>query len=175
MIAFHSFWGCCYLFYSFVASSSSSFYCLHFIAVFCIFPFCFGMLLSFCFGMLLSFLFSCSYFFFPTLCMIGFCCGVLVIHFVLGVLLPFLFVHCFFFFLSFACLCMIAFCHSLCTLSFRHAFVFLIPQWVISFIQSKELCSVAFLYLGFLFWACCCLFYSSVVHFICPFNRIAFH
>ena len=58
--------------------------------------------------------------------------------------------HKFLLFLSFACLCMIAFCHGLCTLlSFEHAAVFLIPPWVILFIQSKELCFAAFFVVGF--------------------------
>ena len=115
-----------------------------------------GVIVSFHFSILLSFLFGHAVVFFihPLVLLFVFPLFVydcILLHFfLLGMLASFSFIHCFFFFLSFACLCMIAYCCGFCTLlSFGHAVVSLISLWFVSFIQSKELCFNAFFVLGF--------------------------
>ena len=85
----------------------------------------------------------------------------------------FLFVH-WYFFLFFPCLCMIAFHCSFFLLGMLLFFICSLS--LLLFVVSLfvyDCVSLWFLYFV-IFWACCCLSYSSMVHFIYPMERIAF-
>ena len=101
--------------------------------------FCLGVLLSFLFHLLVLLCFPIIVFFFWVLCCI-------------------IFIHCSFFLLS------LAFCHS-----FLYFISFCFGTALVLYLSiGKELHFVAFVILQFFFQAYCCLFYSSVVHFVYP-------